>query len=204
MKKYLSAKFTAIAAALLLSVSALNVSSFATPASAGANDDGSYEVPMSAREQLQDNEYELPFVPTEAEHIWDEGTVTKQPTCTKAGVKTYTCTLNANHKYTESILATGHDWGEWTLTKEPTYTEAGEETRYCKNNPEHKQIREVPMLTYSKYDINGDGSENNKDIVAIFKYLSGDIVTVIEENLDVNSDGNVNNKDFVTLFRIMS
>ena len=28
-----------------------------------------------------------------AEHIWDDGVVTKEPTCTEKGEKTYTCTV---------------------------------------------------------------------------------------------------------------
>lgn len=40
------------------------------------------------------------------EHIWDDGTVTVKPTCTKEGVKTYTCICGAEK--TESIKAKGH------------------------------------------------------------------------------------------------
>ena len=34
--------------------------------------------------------------------------ITKDPTCTDDGVKTYTCTL-CNHSYVEAIKATGHE-----------------------------------------------------------------------------------------------
>ena len=40
-------------------------------------------------------------------HTWDEGKVTTEPTCTKAGVKTYTCTVCKETK-TEAIAALGH------------------------------------------------------------------------------------------------
>ncbi len=47
-------------------------------------------------------------------HEWDDGTVTTQPTCTKAGEKTYTCTECGAAK-TQTIDATGHKWeSEWT------------------------------------------------------------------------------------------
>ena len=40
-------------------------------------------------------------------HTWDEGKVTTEPTCTKAGVKTYTCTVCKETK-TEAVAALGH------------------------------------------------------------------------------------------------
>ena len=75
-------------------------------------------------------------------HKWDEGTVTKEATCTEAGVKTYTCTVCQATK-TEEIAPTGHNWGEWTTTKEATCTEKGEETRHCHNNAEHTETRDI-------------------------------------------------------------
>ncbi len=44
-------------------------------------------------------------------HTWDEGKVTKEATCTEAGVKTYTCTKCGATK-TETIAAKGHTYGE--------------------------------------------------------------------------------------------
>ncbi|MBR2778882.1 MAG: carbohydrate-binding domain-containing protein [Firmicutes bacterium] len=38
-------------------------------------------------------------------HDWDEGTVTTAPTCTKDGVRTYTCRNDSSHTYTEVIPA---------------------------------------------------------------------------------------------------
>ena len=47
-------------------------------------------------------------------HVWDNGKITKQPTCTTEGEKTYTCTICSVTK-TESVNATGHSWkSEWT------------------------------------------------------------------------------------------
>ena len=53
-------------------------------------------------------------------------------------------------------------------------------------------------------DINGDGQTNNKDIVALFRYVSGGNVDIKEIALDVNGDGSVNNKDVTILFRYVS
>ncbi len=44
----------------------------------------------------------------EGTHNWNEGAVTTSPTCTTAGVKTYTCTVCSATK-TEAIPASGHD-----------------------------------------------------------------------------------------------
>ena len=46
-------------------------------------------------------------VPAAAAHAWDEGKQTLAPTCTAAGVRTYTCALCGGTR-TEDIPATGH------------------------------------------------------------------------------------------------
>ncbi len=53
-------------------------------------------------------------------------------------------------------------------------------------------------------DVNGDGTANNKDVVALFKYVNGSTAQVNEEALDCNGDGQVNNKDVVVLFKYVS
>ena len=55
-----------------------------------------------------------------------------------------------------------------------------------------------------KYDINGDGETDNKDVVILFRYLSGSTVDVNVIALDINGDGSVDNKDVVVLFRYLS
>lgn len=52
-------------------------------------------------------------------HSWDSGVVTKQPTCTEAGTKTYICTSCGKTKTTE-IAATGHQHTEIRNKKEAT------------------------------------------------------------------------------------
>ena len=81
-------------------------------------------------------------------HDWDEGAVTKEATCTQAGVKTYTCKRDGSHTRTEEIPALGHDWGEWTVTTEATETAEGVETRTCNNDPSHVETRVIPMKTH--------------------------------------------------------
>ena len=56
-------------------------------------------------------------------HSWDEGVITTAPTCSDAGVKTYTCTV-CNESKTEAISATGHT--SVNVAEQPaTCTEAG-------------------------------------------------------------------------------
>ena len=75
---------------------------------------------------------ELYVKTTDAPHVhtWDEGKVTTEPTCTTAGVKTYTCTVCKETK-TEAIAALGHKWDDGKVTTEPTCTEAGVKTYTC-------------------------------------------------------------------------
>ena len=75
---------------------------------------------------------ELYVKSTDAPHVhtWDEGKVTTEPTCTKAGVKTYTCTVCKETK-TEAIAALGHKWDDGKVTTEPTCTEEGVKTYTC-------------------------------------------------------------------------
>ena len=59
------------------------------------------------------------------EHTWNNGEITKDPTCTEKGVKTFTCTVeNCGATRTEDVAATGHQWDE-VEAKDPTCTEAG-------------------------------------------------------------------------------
>lgn len=62
--------------------------------------------------------------------------VTKEATCTSAGVRTYTC--SCGDSYTESIPALGHSW------KTPTYTWSSDgktctAKRVCNNNSSHTE-----------------------------------------------------------------
>ena len=57
-------------------------------------------------------------------HDWDNGVVTKEPTCTENGVKTFTCKHDSSHTRTEEIAALGHDT-ELRNVKAATCTEKG-------------------------------------------------------------------------------
>ena len=50
------------------------------------------------------------FVYEKHEHSYDEGKVTKEPTCKEAGVKTYTCKRDSSHTKTEEIKKVDHQY----------------------------------------------------------------------------------------------
>ena len=65
-----------------------------------------------------------------------ESKITKQATCTEAGVLTYTCTSTTGtcdkKTYTETIPATGHKYStEWTVDVEATETTPGSKSHHC-------------------------------------------------------------------------
>ena len=53
-------------------------------------------------------------------------------------------------------------------------------------------------------DANGDGEVDNKDVVTLFRFLSGSDISCDEEVCDLNGDGTADNKDVVLLFRFLS
>ena len=53
--------------------------------------------------------------PTVCEHVWDTGTVTKEPTCTEAGEMTFTCTV-CEEKDVRVVEATGHTYENGVCT----------------------------------------------------------------------------------------
>ena len=65
-------------------------------------------------------------------HRWDEGVVTKEPTCGTPGERLYTC-LDCGETRTETIEPTGQHLfqGNSYLYKEPTETAEGEKWCYC-------------------------------------------------------------------------
>ena len=69
-------------------------------------------------------------LPAAGQHTWNEGVVTKEPTCTELGVRTFTCTVCHNTR-TEAIEAPGHEYGEWVIDRDATCIEEGSKHRDC-------------------------------------------------------------------------
>lgn len=63
-------------------------------------------------------------------HKYDAGKITKAPTCTAKGTKTFTCTVCGNKKY-QDIAATGHKASGYKTTKAATYKTKGLQVNKC-------------------------------------------------------------------------
>ena len=70
---------------------------------------------------------DCPVITETAPHAWDNGVETQAPTCTEAGVKTFTCS-DCKATKTEDIPALDHDWGEWKHLDDNSHV------RDCKRN----------------------------------------------------------------------
>ena len=108
-----------------------------------------------------------------APHNWGAGVIKKQPTCTTAGEKTYTCN-DCNRTKKKQIDALGHDWGEWRVTKQATTSAAGEETRTCKRDKSHTETRAIPKLTPAP----SGGGSSSAPAITVPVSGSGDTVHV--------------------------
>ena len=79
-------------------------------------------------------------------HKYNSGVVTKEPTCTDTGVKTYTC-VDGDDSYTETIPALGHDYvtRTETVTTKEAWDEDVWESRYICNGcgEQFKTEREI-------------------------------------------------------------
>ena len=78
-----------------------------------------------------------------------ESKITKQATCTEAGVLTYTCTSTTGtcdkKTYTEAIPAKGHSFStEWTIDVEPTETTPGSKSHHCTVCDAKTDVTEIP------------------------------------------------------------
>ena len=99
-----------------------------------------------------------------AEHVWDSGEVTEEPTCTTAGAKIYTCTVCDKTK-TEEITATGHVFlEEWTKNETHhwrtcTITDCEEKDGYAEHDFTNGDCvcGKKPATKELKYTLNDDG-----------------------------------------------
>lgn len=89
------------------------------------------------------------------EHVYTSA-VTKEPTCTETGVRTYTC--SCGDSYTETIAAKGHSWDSGVVTKQPTATEDGIRTYTCTTCGETR-TESIPAT--------GGGSEEKRTVPTV-------------------------------------
>ena len=82
-------------------------------------------------------------------HDWSEVEVTTEPTCTKDGIKTYTCKNCATTKI-ETIKALGHDYSsEWTIDKAATCTQEGSKSHHCTRCDDKKDVTIIPKIEHN-------------------------------------------------------
>ena len=82
-------------------------------------------------------------------HDWNEFEVTTESTCTKDGIKTYTC-MNCATIKTETIKALGHDYSnDWTIDKAATCTEEGSKSHHCTRCEDKKDVTRIEKLSHS-------------------------------------------------------
>lgn len=110
------------------------------------------EIPETPDKPIIPDKPEVPETPEKPEvpehtHAWNDGIVTKEPTCTEAGEKTYTCTCGDTK--TEPIQALGHDLKETVIT-EPTCGTAGSKEITC-SRCDFKDTKEIPATGNHAY-----------------------------------------------------
>ncbi len=72
------------------------------------------------------------------------GTVTKAPTCTETGVRTYKCSCGAS--YTQTISATGHTESDWFIDYSATVEYSGSKHKECTVCGEVLETAVIPQL----------------------------------------------------------
>lgn len=106
-------------------------------------------------------------------HSWDSGTITKAPTATEEGIKTYTCTVCGETK-PEAIppvsAGTGYTPGDINGDGKVNNKDLTRLMKYLAG--EEVTVAEAAL------DVNGDGKVNNKDLTRLMKYLAGEEVEI--------------------------
>ena len=86
---------------------------------------------------------------TEHRHSYT-ATVTKQPTCTEAGEKTYTC--SCGHQYKDVISKTGHTAGSWEVKENATCQKEGTEVKKCTSCGKEMETRAIAKTGHTSSD----------------------------------------------------
>ena len=91
-------------------------------------------------------------------HIYN-GVITKEPTCTEDGIRTYTCVSadcdgSEGATYTEVIPKFEHLY-DWRVLEEPSCVEPGSKTQYCRYCGAVGETEEIPALghKYNEYGL---------------------------------------------------
>lgn len=135
------------------------------------------------------------------EHEYKDGVITKEPTCTEEGEKTFTCSL-CGETTVENVLVIEHEYTKEEITKQSTCAEEGEKTLTCENCGATK-TESIPKKTHSyKEEITKEPTVDEEGVKTLTCEWCGDtyteaipiikdkvIVTVREKrSLDINYD----------------
>lgn len=117
-----------------------------TPATCGAS--GSVD---NVCERCNDKQH-VSDIPATGEHQWDEGVVTKEPTATETGIKTFTCKVCQATKTEDIAKVHTHDYtrlGE--IVKESSCETEGERWVYCNYEGCNERVLK-PMAAIGSHD----------------------------------------------------
>ncbi|MBQ8351492.1 MAG: dockerin type I repeat-containing protein [Clostridia bacterium] len=170
-----------------------------------------------------------------APHSWDAGQEIAPPTHFEEGEMLYTCTDcgetkivpvektgdhvfegdwlphdDAKHKRVcscgdvDGVEYADHRWDNGEVTIPPMVGSIGEKTYTCTDCGETK-TEDLPALTPTAGDVNGDGIVSNADVLCIFRYLynTAEYPLALPEMADVNGDGDITNADVLCIFRYL-
>lgn len=121
-------------------------------------------------------------LPAAGEHTWNEGVVTKEPTCTADGVRTFTCSACGDTR-TEAIKALGHEYGQWVIDRDATCVEQGSKHRDCIRGDD-TQTEAIPVSkthTFGEWVITKEPTCTEKGEKQRSCTVSGCVVTETQE-----------------------
>ncbi len=102
-------------------------------------------------------------------HVWDEGVVTAEPTCTEPGERVFSCQYCRGTKVEEEA-APGHAYAEeWVIDREATCVDPGSKSHPCTVCSEQSDVTVIPPTEEHDYD------ENDRCTVcgAMMEYTDG-------------------------------
>ena len=119
-----------------------------TPATCGAS--GSVD---NVCERCNDKQH-VSDLPATGEHQWDEGVVTKEPTATETGIKTFTCKVCQAAKTEDIPKVHTHDYTRLGEIIEGPYCETeGKRWMYCSyEGCNERVLKPVPAIGYHDWD----------------------------------------------------
>lgn len=119
-----------------------------TPATCGAL--GSVD---NVCERCNDKQH-VKDLPVTGEHQWDEGVITKEPTATETGIKTYTCNVCQATKTEDIAKVHNHDYTRLGEIIEGPYCETeGKRWMYCSyEGCNERVLMPVPAIGYHDWD----------------------------------------------------